>query len=832
MAVCIAMASSALAADAAATDTAAETGTDTLIVTGTRTMGLKALDSAAPVEVVGSDVLSHVGQPNLIQGLSQLVPSFTAEAFGGDTANLTLTARLRGVSPNDTLVLVNGKRRHPTANLHVLGGPYQGAATADLDLIPVAAIDHVEILQDGAAAQYGTDAIAGVVNIILKHDDSGGVLSATGGRYYVGDGETGAGSAMAAFKFGEGGYIDLIGEYRFHGFSQRGGADRRVATAYGQLLSTTLSNSFDPAWANIDGYPRLNRILGDAQVSTTNLAYNGGYEFGEVEVYSFGTYSHKYAQAYENYRLPNRVIASPVLGVKGTYTSPGELIFAPEGFNPRETLTEDDYAFTGGIKGMLAGWHWDLSTTYGRDHDKINTTHSANASLFIDTHATPTNFYDGAFISSQWTNNLDITHDFEAGLAKPITLAFGLEHRTETYEIKSGDAASIYKEGGQSYPGFQPSDAGRHTRHNWAAYGDITLFPVEQMTVDGAVRYEHFSDFGDTTVGKITGRYDFSPAFALRGTASTGFRAPTLAEEYYSATNVSPTSAVVQLPANSAAAALLGFSNLKPEKSTNFSVGFVSHPVSSLNVTFDVYQITIKDRIVGTGTLFGLGGANNSAAVLAAIAAHGNILDPTVTFVGVSLFTNGIDTRTRGAEVAVGYVSDIGESARVTWTLAANYNETAITKTAPTPAPILASVPGPQALFDQGANSRLELASPKLKVGLGAQLNDGPWTVTLRETIYGPSAEWDSPDGGGTWYKNRITTTGILDLEVAYAVTHALKFALGANNLFDTRPPNRIQFPPTGGISDGTNIYDAPVGFSPFGINGGYWYARVTYAFD
>jgi iron complex outermembrane receptor protein len=224
-----------IASNAVAAADAADAGSSVteVIVTGTRVTGLKAIDSPAPVEVIGADAFKRVGQPDLIQGLAQIVPSFTAEALGGDTANLTLSARLRGISPNDTLVLVNGKRRHPTGNLHVLGGPYQGAATADLSLIPVDAIDHVEVLQDGAAAQYGTDAIAGVVNIILKKNNSGGVADATAGQYYQGDGDAGALSLNFGAPLGKDGFINITGETRFHGFSRRGGADARVSTISG-----------------------------------------------------------------------------------------------------------------------------------------------------------------------------------------------------------------------------------------------------------------------------------------------------------------------------------------------------------------------------------------------------------------------------------------------------------------------------------------------------------------------------------------------------------------------------------------------------------------------
>ena len=810
---------------AVAAEAEASSGVSEVIVTGTRVVGLKAADSAAPVQVVGSDTFKRIGQPDLIQGLAQTIPSFTAEALGGDTANLTLSARLRGLSPNDTLVLVNGKRRHPTGNLHVLGGPYQGAASADISLIPVDSIDHVEVLQDGAAAQYGTDAIAGVVNIILKKGSSGGQIAATAGQYYQGDGDTGAISLNMGLPLGLMGFINLTGEARFHGFSRRGGADARISNVDGSKLAGTPA-----AWPAIPGYPNLNNIVGDAQSQMGNVAFNAGYDFGGVEAYSFGTYGYRKASAFENYRVPSKVIASTVLGVRGTYTSPGELIFAPQGFNPREGLVETDYALTGGLRGTMADWAWDFSTTYGRDKDDISTLNSANKALYIDTHFTPTHFYDGSFITTQWTTNLDVSRAFDVGMAAPLNVAFGAEEREDTYEILHGDPASIYKEGPQSYPGFQPTDAGKHTRHNYAAYLDLAASPVENLKLDAAVRFEHFSDFGDTTVGKLTARYDFNPMFAIRGTVANGFRAPTLAEEYYSATNVSPTAAVVQLPPNSSAGALLGFSPLKPEKSTNYSLGFVAHPGDGLSITLDAYQIDIKNRIIGSGLYLGLDGTTVvSAAVLAAIKAHGNILDPTVTFVGVSLFANGVDTRTRGVDLTVSYATDLAEMGRVDWSLAANYNDTTITKQAPPPAALAKQ----GALLSPTAISDLTTASPKEKVTLGALWSLNKWSVNLRETIYGDSSEIVSPDGTGAPpnFTNKIGVKALTDLDVAYMVTETVRLSVGANNLFNQKPPNTIQFAPNGGLSDGSNVYDAPVGFSPFGINGGYYYAKVVVTF-
>lgn len=791
----------------AATDTG---GVETIIVTGTRTTGLKVSDSAAPIQVLSSEALSKVGQPNLIQALSQILPSFTAEAFGGDTANLTLSARLRGLSPNQTLVLVNGKRRHPTANLHVLGGPFQGAASPDLDMIPPSSIERIEVLQDGAAAQYGSDAIAGVINIILKSDNHGGSASATAGSYYKGGGNTFAETGRIAVPLGESGFLDVTLFHRFHDFSQQGDGDRRIISTTGTPLAGR------PAyWPTIDGYPRLNRIVGDARSTLSTIFYNAGYDFGSVQIYSFGSYGHRDAQAYENYRLPNRISRT----VNGVTTLP-----FPNGFSPQEGLDEDDFSLTGGIKGEVSGWSWDLSGTYGGDTNKISTLNSANASLYVDTGFTPIDFYDGSFKSTQFTGTLDVKKDFEIGLSKPLTFAIGAEYRRETFEIGSGDPGSIYKEGGQSYPGFRPTDAGKFNRDAGSVYANITFNPVDAWTVDLAGRYENYSDFGGTAIGKFTTRYDFSPAFAIRGTAATGFRAPTLAESRYSATNVSPTSAVVQLPANSAAAGIIGFKPLEPEKSTNFSLGLVARPTSKLTITLDAYQVSVRNRIVATGTLLGLNnGVVVNQKVIDAIKANGNVLDPTVTFVGASVFTNGVDTRTRGVEL-VATLPTYLDFGSINWTLTGNYNKTKVTKN------LIGT------LYDAGAISFIETASPEFKIGLGMLFTSGAFSANLRETLYGPTKALVSP-GDNSFREARIGSGVITDLELGYKVMAGLELSIGANNLFGKKPPTVPIIPGTatstsaGTLYTGGNVLNAPYTFGPYGFNGGYYYGRISITF-
>jgi iron complex outermembrane receptor protein len=800
---------------------------EAVIVTGTRQTGLKVIDSPAPVQVVDTATLERTGQTDLRLGLANLVPSFNAQAFGGDTANLTLSARLRGLSPNQALVLVNGKRRHTTGNLAVLSGPYQGAAAADLGFIPMAGIGRIEVLTDGAAAQYGTDAIAGVVNIILKKGDSGGSISATGGEYFDGGGKTASFSANLGMAPLPDSYLNLTFDTKYHGFSNRGLPDQRVYNP----ASPSYSAANNAVESKIAGYPNLNLISGDGEYRLSNFGYNFGLTLpADFEFYSFGGYGHKDASAYENYRRYSRI-----QGKQGAADRP-----FPLGFSPRERIIEDDYAMTLGATGEIAGWNVDLSATYGKDSIEVRVEDSANASLYADTSTlttkgyTPTSFHAGSWQTTQWTNNLDFRKDFEVGLATPLDVAFGFEQRRDTYAIGAGDAASTYKEGSQSYPGFSKTDAGGHARTNWAAYTDFAASPITPWKVDAALRFEHFSDFGDTTVAKLTNRYDFNPMFALRGTVATGFRAPTLAESYYSATNVSPTSAFVQLAPNSAAARLLGISPLKPEKSVNFSLGTVMHPIPKLTATIDAYQIKLKNRIFGSSSVYGLrNGVAVNPNVTAAILANGNVLDSTVTSTGVNIFSNGLDTRTRGIDAVVSYPTDLGDYGRIDWTLSGNYSDTKITKIKAPPAALAVTstaFPTGQTLFAGNAASLLETASPKYKIGLNGLYSFGSLTVSLTETVYGKSSALNDP-GTGPLINAVIKTTPITDLEVAYKLPANVTVAIGANNLFNEYPDKFSAAFQTACIASGSGCTTQYPTFSPYGINGGYYYGRISLTF-
>lgn len=806
-----------------------------IIVTGTRATGITAAESAAPIKLVGSEAIAHVGQPNLNQVLTQLVPSFTAQSFGGDAANLTLTASLRGLNPNETLVLVNGKRRHGTANLHVLASPTQGGAAPDLDFITPASIDHIEVLEDGASAQYGSDAIAGVINIILKKRE-GGSVSVTGGKYYAGDGATYSGSANYGWVTDRG-YLNFTGFWRFHDFSQRGKQDIRVLDPVTGALPTSVAQypTLASDYEALAGYPDVNRIRGDARSRLGVFSYNTGYDVTDaVSFYSFGSIGYRKAESYENIRLPDRVMASGTPGVAGTSAQYDDdvanhpnYIFSRSGFNPQEAIRELDGSTTGGLKGDIGGLHWDLSTTYGEDRDDVDTLHSVNRDLFIDTYASPTRFYDGTFHASEWTSDLDLTY----GFGSFATVAAGAEYRRNTYDISAGDAASYYKTGAQSFPGYSPSSAGDHDRHNYALYGDVALNPVDGLKLDGAVRYEHYSDFGGKVTWKATGRYDFTPAVAIRGTASTGFRAPTLAEEFYTQVNVSPTSAFVQLAANSPAAKLLGIPNLKPEKSTNYSLGTVLRPISHLTITIDAYQIRIRDRIVGSAqvnTKFANGDPRDP--VWAAIDESGYAVE-SLANIGIEAFVNGPTTRTRGVDFVASYDTELGGAGKATFTLSGAYNKTKITKEGTDPAQLLAfnTVSGSeQSLFDAQLSSFLTTASPRWKIIGGVNWSLGDFALIARETYYSKTRATLN-DGGGTYTPTHIGAAGITDLELDYHLTPTITLAAGANNLFDKHPDAD---PYIGGeTAGGSVVYQQPQSYSPYGINGGYWYGRVDVKF-
>ena len=862
------LASTALSTTAMAQTTAenpeAAIEDDFIIVTGTRAVGQAAAESAAPIQLLSDDALTRVAQPNLNQALTQLVPSFQAQTQGTDMASFSLSARLRGVSPNHTLVMVNGKRRHGNSILQVINGAFGGSAAPSIDLIPPDIVERVEILQDGAAAVYGSDAIAGVINIILKSETEGGTLRFNAGEYYDGEGTSWSASGNFGMEVGDAGFLDVTLFHRTNDWTTIGDGQISVVNLNG-TINSSVSAAFRPLYQALADNGGTAGINGGQPASKLSVGmYNFGYEFDTFEVYSFGNVSRRAGDALQGYRVPNRVCRNPLTATAQT-SDPTNCFgnTATTGLVPHIEVIQNEFSFTGGLRGETdSGWSWDVSGTYAEDVAQVYTTNSVNASLYVATGFSPTDFYDGGFQFNQFVGTVDISKEFDVGMADPMTFAFGGEFRDESYEVFQGDAGSLYIEGGQSFPGYSATDAGRISRTAKALYANVILYPVTDWTVDVAGRFEDYSDFGSTVIGKLTTRYDFSDAFALRGTISTGFRAPTLAESGYSATNVGPTSAVLQLAPSSAGAASAGFGALGPEESFNVSLGTVIRPIPLLTMTLDGYYLKINDRIVSSGEIRGqnaspvpnpgvpvltplINGLTPYQLVLNAIAASGKALDPTVLAsgqLGIQTFTNGIDTETWGLEFAARYPVDLPFGS-LDLSLGANYNVTKVTNSA-----VLGS------LFTQVAEDTIENASPDYKINIGALFESGGFSANARMNYYGKVSQLVRPNpisttprpvlnaaGVGEFYRATVGATPIFDLELAYEFTDFLTVAVGANNLLDKRPeiPDLVaDYNPATWPTNNRSPYinnsgtiNAPYTFGPYGTNGGYYYARVTVEF-
>ena len=767
---------------------------DRVVVTGSRT-ATKASQSLTPIDVITGAELEATGKASLRDALQQLSPSISHASYAGDQGLLTNAFTLHGSTPDQVLVLVNGKRRHSTANIAQDAGPQAGSTGVDVDLIPVGLIDHIEILRDAAAAQYGSDAIFGVINIILKSSNGGGAISDTAGQTYQGDGFSNNFSISKGLSLGSNGFLDLSAEYDHQNHTER-------------------TNPYDNYFGFLPGgVGAYNPIEGDPEVTREVVGFNAGYYLNDdTQVYGFGTYGHRSAAAYQNIRSP--IIISEIYGL------PGLLGTYPNGYVPTETINENDYSITAGVKGEnLFGWKWDLSSTYGGDHDSFGVANDANLTLFAENGSTPTSFNLGTLSDTQWTNTLDVSRQFHFLLPEPLTFSAGIEQRRETYSIGAGDAASW---GADAITGFLPSSAGSFSREVLGTYLDLAgkFAPNWRFEVSG--RYDHYSDAGGTTNGKFATRYDFSPAVALRGSVSTGFRAPTLAEEYLTNLTVSPTSASGLLAANSAAAQSIGAQNLKPEQSTNFNIGLVLNPVRNLNVTLDAYQIDIRNRIVLGGTASGAAALN--ALDIAGITVPEQLLAAAQSNPGLvtaNYFTNGASTRTDGIDLTATYHSSLGEYGSVDWDLAANINNTSVTKVA---------TRNGTAELNQQQIAWLTSAAPKNKIIIGANWHLDKWGVSLHETRFGPTSDYQTyitgPNAFSTttfqYFRNAPKYT--TDLEVRYNVTKKFQIAAGANNLFDVRPstlPQDTWF--SGSQYDG---YAAQI--SP---NGGFYYVRAKYLF-
>jgi iron complex outermembrane receptor protein len=734
---------------------------------------------------------------------------------GGGTSTVISTGGLRGLNPDQTLILVDGKRRHKTSLINAVSSLYNGSVPADLDMIPTSSIDHIEVLRDGAAAQYGSDAIAGVINIILKHNVDGGAVSLSAGQNIDrSDGENFLGQANYGMRLGDAGFLDLFVNAR-----KQNRSNRAVPIASTIQLYNKVNGQPDPREATADRLVTKN--YGAFPVQQINTGYNLGYDVGDLHLYSLGTYSQRNSELNFTFRAPTNSASLPEV--------------YPNGFRPQLNIKEEDYEFALGARGALAGWDWDVSSTYGRNRSRQYGSNTINPSLGP---TSPTSFYVGELKSTEWVNSLDITRGYD--LAGKLQVSAGLQHRLETYGVYQGDpfsyAAGSYTyvvngatirpaPGAQAAAGFTPTDAGHKKRNNLAAYVDLAYDPSPSTTIGVAGRFEHYDDAsGNTAIGKANIRQAVTPWLALRGAVSTGFRAPGLAQQIYASTTgqfrtVNGALNLLQiktLPVGSPAAIALGAKPLEPETSTNFSAGFVLTPLHNFNLTVDGYQIKVKDRIAITSTLTG-------SAVSAILIANG--LSPDIS---AQYYTNAIDTRTRGVDVVMTYRHKLGSLAAMSWNLGFNYNKTVITRIAPNPSQ-LSSLGAGFVLFDRLSQANLTANLPRTKLFLGNLTTIGDFNLNTRVVRYGAFdglANGVVTNGVTTYPNDRhFSAKWITDMELSWQVSHGLSLAVGGDNIFNVYPDySTASFNP----ALGSGQYPTTGGY---GFTGGYYYGRVTVSF-
>ncbi|WP_246856465.1 TonB-dependent receptor plug domain-containing protein [Acetobacter vaccinii] len=750
-----------------------------------------ARDSSIPVTVITSAELRRSGQINLADAIARIDPAITTQAQGWDSAALTSSIRMRGLNPNEVLILVDGKRRHTTGNIVTDSGPLQGSTPVDLNMIPTNAIDHIEVLRDGAGTRYGADAVAGVINIITKKTAHGlNVVTDTGADAYNGDGWRYRIGADGGLKWGDDGFIHLNGEvYHKDFFISKSRATR------------------DHRWSEGDTWdPYSDHSVSTPEETRENLSIEWGKGITDkIETYGLITYAHRHAETNQHYRLPS---AAPSV--------------YPMGFAPIETIEENDFQANLGVKGHdLFGFNWDLSTLYGEDDEDLGVKNTINSNMLLNQGASPTRVRTSSYRLSQWTSNFDAHRGFKIANTVPVTVSFGAEHRLEMYHIKAGDPASYLNGGTAAWAGLTEQSAGSWQRNVWAGYLDADFHPLEHWSLDFAGRFEHYTDAGNAETGKVSTRYDFTKRIAVRATISNGFRAPSLPEYYFSSLNVSPTGATGLLGATGAAASQIGATKLKAERSTNVEGGFILEPIDDFHVSVDVYQINIRNRINGSNYTSG-------QTAYDAISQTGITLPSGLDLSNVqaNYLANIGSTRTQGLDIQADYRWRLRRYGNLDLSLMLNLNRTRMQH-------INSNAFG-QSLASAQTIAYLTTASPRSKIILNAYWTKDKWDVNIRETRYGQTSSmlsyYDLAPANLRYSTTQFapfvnTPVWLTDLEVGYRANQHWHFAIGANNIFNMRP--RKVNPINNYL--GASIYDAHG--ANIGFEGAYYYGRINATF-
>ena len=751
-------------------------------VVGSRRVGAaSSTDTPVAIDFIPmTKAAEQSGQFDLAQVLSNLSPSFNStRQTGADGADLIDSAALRGLGSDQTLVLVNGKRRHTVALVNLFGARNRGNTGTDMNAIPVMAIREVQVLRDGAAAQYGSDAIAGVINIDLKR--SLGCESVLGyGQYTAGDGENWLASAYCGVAVA-GGVLGITGEYYDRGRSNRSEA----------------------------GNPR---IIGDTKSENQTVYLNGEFPTGPGKLY--------FTAGAQKRDASSAAWAREGLGSEDIPSRNSAAMY-PDGFVPFIDGDVDDRWGTVGYRWAVGEWNADVSQTYGYNRLKYDINNTLNASIAnLDLinggpGVSASRFYAGGFSFQQSTTNLDISR-FYGDVLKGMNVAFGLEHRRENYKIFAGETDSWIDadgvgEGGnagsQGFPGFQPGDETDSDRHSNAAYLDIETDVTDRFKIQTAVRHERYSDFGSTTTGKLAGAYRLAPNVLLRGSASTGFRAPSLQQVYFSSTFTDFVGGqpldVVLAPNGGPVANAAGIPQLKDEESKSYTLGLTWSPTQTTSVTADLYRIDIDDRIVLSGRF----DADNYPA-----------LGATLQQLGVGqaqFFVNSVDTKTQGLDLTVSNRAKVGIGNLTTF-LAVNFSKTEVQR-----------VKAPEALagFEDVLLSErerlfIEEGAPRRKATLGLDWTQGQLETSLRVIHFGPQTlgTFSGPPVPNQHYEAKTSA----DLSFTWAFTEKTRLTVGGTNIFDVKPTRQDPNETDNGFK-----YESV----QFGLNGAAMFARLAHKF-
>ncbi len=790
---------------------------DEVVVLGSRSLVQRSnLNTAVPVDVFTSQQLVQTGQMSLTQMLNYSAPSFNASRPHNNEP-----ATLRGLNPDHLLILVNGTRRHSMAIITTTGARGQlggGTAPNDLNSIPFTAIEKIEILRDGASAQYGSDAIAGVMNIQLKKSTGKTTIQMQTGQFYKGDGENIIAGINHGFSLNNKGFLNFSADFRFNDFTNRGGTF--TGTVYRNIPANATPAAAAKLKAEDDSLVRVNNFdrnkVGNARspkITRIGALLNGGYTFGKnTELFWTAAFNSRQSRALTGYTLPknaNRI--NPAL--------------YPNGYVSINRHRPIDISGIAGAKGETTnGWRWEVTSAYGNSADKYHLDNTNNATQFYTLGKdAPTSFYYGTLIYSQLTNNLQFSKSLSSNHDRLSNISMGAEWRLEHYQIKPGEESAYTNYDSLarkqvSFGGWAPENVVNKSRNVGAAYIDFETEIARRFLVDMAARYENYSDFGGNLAGKIAARYKLSDRVAIRGSVNNGFRAPSLPQRYYTVLSrtqvnrrgVLANSISALFRNDSPQAEAFGIPNLTAERSLNVSGGITAALSNTIRMTVDAYWIQIKNRIVATGRF---DTANNSVVR--------EILRPFPDVTSAQFFVNAINTKTKGVDVVLNGNWKINKATLLA-TLAGNFTQTRLFGDIKAAGKLPADSLNTNILFNREERARLELGQPDSKIVFSLNYKTNKFGVLVRNTRFGETGTRFinpafNPDEN---FSSKILT----DLSLSYTPKSWLTFTAGANNILDVYP-DRIQ--DRRNTQEGVNIYSLEA--TPFGFYGGYYFVGMSF---